>query len=167
MQENYPSETKECPNCYVEIQGKPMACVACEYPLEGTPEQQKKFMASKAHLLKEQKRATKVIAEARNILFLAGAFELFGGVYNWFQQEDVLALVFSGVLFLVYLLLGYWSQSNPLEALIGGMAFFLLLVLISGMLNPESLGKGIIFRIIVLVLLAKGINSALALKKKY
>ena len=167
MEEITTEKGRECPNCYVEIKGKPQLCVACDFPLEGTRQEQDRFIASKALLLREKQRAKKVIFEARIILFIAATFELLAGLYVFFQSEDSLALIISLVIFLVYLLLGFWTQTKPLTALICGMAFFLLLILAAGMIDPDTLTSGLIFRLIVFVLLAKGINSAMALNKKY
>ena len=54
-----------------------------------------------------------------------------------------------------------WSRSAPLPAAIVGLVIYVSLNVIAVMIDPTNLIKGIIFKILIIVLLCKGIGAGL------
>jgi len=82
----------------------------------------------------------------------------------FFRFEDSATLIATGILAVIYVVLGYWSQKRPLIALVLGLLVFLTIVVIDAILDPSTIYKGIIIKVLVIGYLAKGINSAMQLR---
>ena len=155
-----------CSNCAEPIVGKPKFCVNCGFPENGTEQEKSKFIAEKAILRSKQKEAPKRIKSARNTLFFIGAIQLLFSLFVYFMQDATEELIAGLVVFLIYIVLGFWSQTKPLIALILGLLVYLTLIGLSAIADPANIFKGIIVKVIIIAFLAKGINSALELRKK-
>lgn len=156
----------KCSNCDEPIVGKPKFCVNCGFPENGTEQEKSKFIAEKAILRSKQREAPKRIKSARNTLFIIGGIQLVFSLFIYFMQDDTAELIAGAVVFVIYLLLGFWSQKKPLIALILGLLVYLTLIGLAAMVDPSTLAKGIIMKVIIIAFLGKGINSALELRKK-
>ncbi|MEP2937531.1 MAG: hypothetical protein ABJM06_09360 [Gilvibacter sp.] len=155
-----------CTNCEEPIMGKPKFCVNCGFPENGTEQEKSKFIAEKAILKSKQKEAPKRIKSARNTLFIVGGWQMLSSLVIFFLQDDMIELIAGAVVFVIFLLLGFWSQKKPLIALILGLLVYLTLIGLGAIGDPSSLAKGIIIKVVIIAFLAKGINSALELRKK-
>lgn len=58
-----------------------------------------------------------------------------------------------------------WSRFQPLAAAIVGMVLFITIHLLDIIADPTSIAKGLIMKIIVIAVLAKGISAALQYKR--
>lgn len=155
-----------CPNCSTEIQGNPEFCVNCGFPLNGTEKEQSKFYAQQAMTRSKVKAAPKQIRAARNTLFIVGGINLAVGIFYFFAHDLMEQLIAGGIIFLIYLGLGFWSQTKPLIALILGLLVYVSFIILAAILNPASIVSGIIWKVIIIAYLAKGINSARELQKQ-
>lgn len=156
-----------CSKCDTPLPEHQVFCASCGYPERGTDAQKSKFQGQKVLKEREKREAGKKIKSARNTLFIVAAFTFLIGVYYYFQLDrNSGVLITNTILAIVYLLLGFWSQKKPLVSLILGLLVYLTVIVLMGILEPLSIAKGFIFKIIILIYMGKGINSALELKKQ-
>ena len=155
-----------CSNCNTLMEGMPKFCVHCGFPEHGTDQEKAKFHANQALQRSKLKVAPRQIKSARNTLFIIGGIQLIFGLIVYFTSNLTEELIAAMIIFLVYLLLGFWSQTKPLIALILGLLVYLTLIALSAIGDPSTLVKGIIIKIIIIAYLGKGINSALELRKQ-
>lgn len=101
-----------------------------------------------AEVLKPIDGVTYTVAEFRSLL----------------EQEPRNVLIINWVLAAAMAVLAFWSRRAPLAASIIALATFVVVNVANAMLDPASLGKGVIVKIIVVVMLTRGINAALALR---
>jgi hypothetical protein len=68
----------------------------------------------------------------------------------------ILAAVMAG--------LAVWGRRSPLPAILVATATYVVVIATNALLSPATIGQGIYLKIIVIVLLARGIKAALALR---
>jgi hypothetical protein len=73
------------------------------------------------------------------------------------------AFVLLGAIFVV---LGMFVRQHPVPCTVTGLVLFVLGWLISGVLDPMNLLAGIIFKIIIIVALAKAVQAAIAYQRE-
>ena len=166
MEEILEEQTPNCPNCATEINGNPEFCVQCGFPVNGTERKQSKFYAEQAMTRSKVKQAPKQIRQARNTLFIVGALQLAFGLVLFFMNDDVAELLAGGIIFLIFLGLGFWSQSKPQVAILLGLLVYLSLIILSAIIDPSTLARGVIVKVVIIIFLGKGLNSARELKKQ-
>ncbi|WP_152558158.1 zinc ribbon domain-containing protein [Altibacter lentus] len=153
-----------CSQCDTQLIEKQVFCTACGYPERGSEAQRSGFHAKRVIANQTSQNASKRIKSARNSLYVVAGLSLFWGLIYFFRFEDSATLIATGILAVIYLALGYWSQKRPLIALVLGLLVFLTIVVIDAILDPSTIYKGIIIKILVIGYLAKGINSAMQLR---
>jgi hypothetical protein len=65
----------------------------------------------------------------------------------------------------IFLALYFWARKSPLPAAIVGLVVFITIHLLDAIADPASLAQGIIFKIIIIVVLARAIQSGLLYRK--
>jgi hypothetical protein len=70
-------------------------------------------------------------------------------------------------LFLAALMLGlwWWAKSSVLPAILVALAVFVTVHVASALVDPKTIVQGVIIKIIAVVLLTRGVKSALAARK--
>lgn len=81
------------------------------------------------------------------------------------QIEKYSLLAINSFLFIVMLLLSIWAKKAPLGALIVASAVYLSVQVMNAIIDPLTIGQGIIVKIIVITFLVKGIKSALEMRQ--
>lgn len=81
------------------------------------------------------------------------------------EQERVLVVVIVLVAGVIFFGLWLWAKKNPLPATITGLVIFVTLCLADAIVDPTYLLGGILLKIIVIVVLISGVQSALAYRK--
>lgn len=153
-----------CSQCRSEIQFDQKFCTICGFPEKGTEHEQSSFHAQQVLKRREGDEASKKIKKARNSLFVISGFSFLVGIFYFFKLDDSGVLIASTVLAVCYLFLGFWSQKKPLVALVLGLLVYLTVLVLNGILEPETIYKGIVIKIFIIGFLANGINSALQLR---
>lgn len=69
----------------------------------------------------------------------------------------IASFVIAGVMFL----LAWWARIQPLPAILVALCVFVLLMLVNAALEPETLFKGLLVKILFIVALVKGLTAAL------
>lgn len=109
------------------------------------------------------KRETRgVINKGRIALFVVGALYVFVGYWESFMilGADILFGIIDWTVAAVFIGLGIWSYKKASLALIIGLAFYVLIILLLAIIDPFTILQGIIWKVIIIVWLVYGISSA-------
>ena len=107
----------------------------------------------------------KHIRQARNAIFIAAGVLLLNVIiltatvpssyeYLW------LDLVIWGAFILGFVVLGIWTKKKPYYAIVGALILYASFIILNALIDVTTISKGIILKIIIIVLLVKGINDA-------
>jgi len=88
------------------------------------------------------------------------------GIFIFSSSQDIPTLVASTILCIMYLLLAFWSSKKPLMALLLGLLLYLTTIIISAIVDPATIVKGLLIKIFIIAYLGKGIYSASSLNKE-
>ncbi|GAA4111582.1 hypothetical protein GCM10022393_09400 [Aquimarina addita] len=155
-----------CSQCNFGITLETKFCTHCGFPEHGDEKEQAVFHANKVMKKSKIKDDAKKINSARKTLYwMAGIFFVFG-LFYYFTLQDISVLLVNVVLAVIYLVLAYWSQKKPFAALLSALLLYLTVVAMNAIAEPVSLFQGIIFKILIISFLIKGINSASQTAKK-
>jgi len=158
-----------CTSCYSKYEPADAFCYGCGYPLHGT-QQEKDFFTSERNV-KEIDLAdlSETVRKACNSLYWIAGLLVISTIFGYATaqlEEDKMANLITGViLFVAFLGFGLWSKSKPAAALISGLSLYIIIHLLSAIINPVSIFSGIIIKVIIIVYLIKGIRSVLEVDK--
>lgn len=76
------------------------------------------------------------------------------------DQEVTLLFVVNYVLAAIFLGLFFWSRSSPLPAMITGLSVFLVLQVVSFVIDPATIAQGLLIKALAIVALISGIKAA-------
>ncbi len=107
----------------------------------------------------------KHIRQARNAIYTAAAVLFInllvlaatapnGYEYLWID------LGVWGIFIAGFIALALYTKKKPYTAIVGAMILYALYILLNALLDVSTLYKGIIMKIIIIVLLVKGVNNA-------
>ena len=154
-----------CLHCSSPVGIDEIFCSNCGYPQNGSEEQQSKFyrkIDAKARLLKIVEKEVK---KAKTTLVILGVLNAIAGIVYGFISEDVLSLAVSSILAIIYFGLAIWSDKEPFSAILTGLIIYGSLILIQAVLEPISIFSGIIWKILIIALLVKGMKSGLEARR--
>lgn len=154
--------SENCPNCKA-VPGPSKFCTSCGFPVNGTEEDRKKFRSDK--LIKESNLETyeAKVKSARNTLFvIAGFTAVFGTILALLDKngDGFLLMVINIIIAGIYLALGFWSKQKPFAAIICGLVIYVTLILLNAFADPTTIIQGIIFKVIIIGYMIKGLKSA-------
>jgi hypothetical protein len=167
MEENQSTNENSCSFCKKEMTPPDAVfCNHCGHPENGTDQQRAQFFAKRAVNKTKHIDADKKIKSARNTLFiLSGILGVFG-FFLYFSTNDIVTLGANLLISFIYLALGFWSKEKPMIALLVGLLLYVTLVVISAIVDPTSLYRGILWKILIITFLGKGLYSANAVKNQ-
>jgi hypothetical protein len=164
-----PPLAERCYYCSTEVVNDDVFCTNCGYPLKGSELDQKTFVARKNNVSIDLVAFDKRLKNAANSLYyLAGAFVVFGFIYFFLKMNDpdVLAYVLPNfILAIVFLVLGAYSMKKPLACIVSGLSLYVIVLILNAAANPASIFGGIIWKVIIIGYLIKGIKSAIEIEK--
>lgn len=104
----------------------------------------------------------KTINKGRYALFIIGALYLLVGAYEGFIMDgaDIIFGVIDWIAAGVFVGLGVWSYKKASLALILGLSFYVLIILLMFAIEPASLIGGIIWKVLIIVYLVNSIVTA-------
>jgi uncharacterized membrane protein len=76
------------------------------------------------------------------------------------QGRTVFVTAAHGVLALAYYALWWWAKTRPLPATLSALILFIAVQMLNIALDPESLAKGILIKILILAALISAVNAA-------
>lgn len=154
----------QCSLCETSLGDGSVFCSNCGYPERGTEKEKAVYHASKVMKKNKHFDAEKKIKSARNTLYVMGGFFFLYSMFYYFNGNDLAVLTTNLILAISYFVLGYWSIKKPLAALLLGLLLYSTVVIISAIVEPASLISGILWKVLIIAYLGKGIYSALGLK---
>ena len=164
----------ECTCCFNKIKPEDQFCPACGFPLKGSAEIQQQFFENRNYQQMEMAGLKEKIKRAGTSLYLlAGIFLLYGLVYFFIgiREESASAILITyAIIAVIFLLLGYLAEKKSLAAIISGMVLYLLVILMDFIQNPFNIARGIIFKVVIISYLIRGLVSAMEaekIKKQY
>jgi hypothetical protein len=93
-----------------------------------------------------------------------------GQTYTVGELRDQIAwepwgvLIVNLILAAAMLVLSVWARRSPLPAVLIAAAIYVVVIVTNGIVDPATLGQGLILKIIIIAFLFKGIKAALALR---
>lgn len=151
-----------CSNCSNTIEQSALFCNNCGFPENGTSQEKTKYHANKVMKKNKHFDADKKVKSARTTLYVIAGITLLTGFFYYAMEQDIALLVVNIVLSIIYGILGYWSSSKPLAALLSALLLFVTIIVINAIVDLTTIYQGIIMKIIVLSYLGKGLYSAKA-----
>ena len=158
-----------CRACHIDVTTDDAFCNNCGYPLKGSEEEQKNFIAQLTVNEIDLVEYHEKIKKGGNSLFwVAGAFAL-GLIIDLAKDHEnsnvVASLIVGLIICGLFVFLGGWSRKKPFAALISGACLYAVIVILNAIINPISLIQGIIFKIAIVVCLVNGIRAAMDAEK--
>nr|WP_199156234.1 hypothetical protein [Pedobacter sp. ASV2] len=158
-----------CNCCFKPYNETDSFCFNCGYPFHGTEQDQKNFISLRAVKEIELQESGGKIDSARNSLYWIGGLIAFWTVIAYFMNadaEDALAILITNIILVgAFIGLAVWSKTKPAAALISGLSLYLLVQILNAVVNPMSIFSEIIFKIIIIGYLIKGIKAVLEVDK--
>lgn len=107
----------------------------------------------------------KHIRQARNAIFVTAGIlvlNLFILAATVPDSYDYLWIDFTiwGLFIAGFIALGIWTKKKPYYAIIGSLILYAVFIILNAVFDITTVYKGIIFKIIIIVLLIKGLNDA-------
>ncbi len=155
-----------CSQCATEIALETKFCTNCGFPEHGDEKEKAVFHANRVIKKNEIIEDRKRINSARNTLYWMAGISFVFGLFYFFQSQDTVALIVQAILSGIYLILAYWSQKKPFAALLSGLLLYVTIIAILAIADPRTIFSGIIFKIVIIVFLSKGMYSASQNSKK-
>ena len=112
----------------------------------------------------DKKIGNKAVNKGRIALFVVGGLYVLVGIYESFGMlgANIIFGYIDWSVAAVFLGLAIWSYKKTSLALIIGLAFYCLLIVLLAVIDPMTIIQGIIWKIIIIAWLALGISSARA-----
>ncbi|MBL7853753.1 MAG: hypothetical protein JNL17_05120 [Cyclobacteriaceae bacterium] len=144
-----------CPNCKSPYGETDATCIICGFPFQGTDAEKSKFIGQqvlKEGVIDESRKATQ---NARLILFFIGGLNCILALFIPDLTTKVIALALG----FLYVTFGLLIKKSP--KLIMSFALFLLLLvfLIEGIIEPISLFRGIVWKLLYISSLVYGLYN--------
>lgn len=153
-----------CRACATGVQEADQFCQSCGFPLKGSEQDQENFIYNRNYQHLELQGLDKKIKSAGTTLYVLAGLSMLSGIIFFFiyngQAEATAELIAGAVIAIIYFLLALWSKKKPVAAIISGLVLFFLVWILTVIADPVNIVSGIIFKIIILVYLIKGMKSA-------
>lgn len=165
MENTLTQEQLVCSFCKIEIKKDVVYCPNCGHPENGTDKERAQFFAKRAMQKNKNIDAGQKIKSARNTLFVLSGLVIVFGFVMYSSSGSTIELAMNFFVAFIYLALAFWSEKKPFIALLVGLLLYITLIAVSAIIEPLSLVKGFIWKIIIISYLGKGLYSANELRK--
>ena len=111
----------------------------------------------------ELKKYQRHVSNARTALFVTAGLLVFGGIVASFRIDGELLLdIWIEVLVVAgcFLVLAMVAEKKPYGALIAGLIIYILYILLYFLIDPSTIFRGLILKIVIIAYLIKGIVNA-------
>ena len=107
----------------------------------------------------------KHIRQARNAIFVTAGVLVLNLIILAATAPDYyeylwLDIAIWGAFVAGFIVLGFWTKKKPYSAIIGALILYAMFIILNAAVDITTLYKGIIFKVIIIVFLFKGINDA-------
>ncbi len=159
------SANLSCSNCGSTVKPEEKFCSNCSYPHNGTDEERGQFQSKIGAKKRLLKVINKEVRKAKNTLIFLGVVNIIFGIIFGLLGDDIALVVGSAILAIIYFGLAIWSDKQPFGAILTALILYGTLILLQAAVDPSTIFQGIVLKIIIIVLLVKGLNSGLEAKK--
>ncbi|HMI80112.1 MAG TPA: hypothetical protein VK484_15035 [Ferruginibacter sp.] len=107
----------------------------------------------------------KHIRQARNAIFIAAGILVLNLILLAVTVPDAyeylwIDILIWGAFIAGFILLGLWTKKKPYSAIVGALILYIVFIIFNAVLDVTTIYKGIILKIVIIILLAKGLNDA-------
>lgn len=162
MEETEKTTSTSCSKCQTPLITNSVFCDHCGYPENGTEDDLKKYKKNLIKWTRRLEEAKGKIQNAKITLFiLAGICILVGGGLLTFGGNNSFDMGLGAIIIgVIYAGLGVWTSYNPVGALVTALIVYGTLMLLSIFENPANIISGIIWKVLIISALVKGLMSA-------
>lgn len=150
----------ECDRCGAEVKMSEKYCTKCGHPQHASDEEIDAYYDR----IKEKEDALyyakKEIDSASTTLFVVGGIVVLFGIIVSIMKSDGIGAIMSVLIGLIYVGLGFYTDKKPLIAVLSGLILYITLQVVAAFVNPASIFSGIIFKVIIIGALIRGVNNA-------
>lgn len=161
--------TQSCACCQYQLEPATTYCDHCGYPLQGSKEEQDQHIANRSLKEIDLSQLEQKVQTAGNSLYWIAGILTVSSIFTYFtleNDEDIVAIMITSVILIAaFLSLAIWSKTKPAAALIAGLSLYVIIVAINAVAEPATLFSGIIFKILIIAYLIKGILAVLEADK--
>ena len=162
---------KVCPACKNDNEEHNNICIKCEFPFNGSEKEKSihigKFIGKRGVIVDSEDSLTK----SQNLLYFAAGLYVLGVIINFSAlSNNILALLFNFAVILVIAVSGLLLKKSPLLFLIIPLLVLLTIYISDWIYDPNTIYRGILFKLLILGSLIYSIYNYLAsekFKKKY
>jgi len=154
-----------CDYCSETILEQDQICTNCGFPIKGSSEEQQKFFSLKGRVRHEVKELKTKIENAQITFYVLSVLFFLVGIISYFTVKDkelsLNVLIENLILCTIFLALGGWAKSKPVICILLGLIFYItsqIIGVVGGYTGPL---KGILIKGVIVVVLFKGLVSAL------
>lgn len=87
-----------------------------------------------------------------------------GELQRQIAWEPWSVLIVNLILAVIMVALSFWARRSPLPAVLIATATYAVVLVAGGIMDPATIGQGVLMKIIIIAFLIKGIKAALALR---
>jgi len=122
------------------------------------------------NLLKiDANQCVKQIKEGRNALILLSFLTMLGSIISMVRGSEFgnsSEIIIEGIILVtIYAVCAAFVKKNPRASLLTAFIIYILIILLSALVDPSTIISGILIKGLVIYFLLKGINAAFNLKK--
>lgn len=150
----------KCPNCCATLEDGSKFCHECGFPARGDDKEQKQYYHRKKLKYDVWQEANKKVRRARNLILVIAGLNFIAGLIYLLATElmaDAVGMLIAAV---VYLGCAIWATRQPLMGFLAALSLFIIIWVVSAIVDPSYIYRGIILKIIFLVIFIRGISSA-------
>ena len=149
-----------CSNCKSSMEITQDYCQQCGFPENKEDKEKDQFhyrIKLKKNVLAE---AQKKLKNVKILLFILAALNLIVGIF--YASTLGVGAEFLGCMISAAVFVGcaFWVDKQALTGILAAFIFYLLLQVISIIISPVNIFSGILWKIIIITVFIKGINSA-------
>lgn len=158
-----------CKACAAKINEDDFFCQSCGFPIKAPAEERDAFINNRDYKAYELSLMQKQVKSASTSIFVIGVFTALAGIFYYFtlpeEQKPLVTMILNLLIAGIFIALGFWCKEQPVAAIISALSLYTILLILIMINDPMSILKGIIFKIIIIVYLLKGLNSAFESQK--
>jgi hypothetical protein len=161
-----------CPHCGVLNADAGAFCESCGKALPATEPEAPRIVSGvklASTPLGRRLQVDDIRKQARNTaraLLLVAILQAIVGTFLILMMQEqgrvrnlALPLIMIYGIAAVFLGLYFWARRQPLPAAIAGLAIFVTLHVVEGLIDPNAIAQGLLLKIIVVAVLARGISA--------
>jgi len=149
MEENL--DEKKCSFCETPFADTDKFCGKCGFPLIGSDKEKAAFTSNYKKTVDEKLKVKKNIKGAIILLYLVAGFTVIQALILYFQDKDNTVLIVNLFVAAIFGGLGFWAKYKAFAAIFIGLLFYLVLQILSAILEPQTIYRGIFFKVFIVI----------------